>query len=83
METLGNEALGKIMNAVDESRQQVELDSRGGGRPQAGVLNILSSKNVGMDCILGVTHTRLGRVSPGQANYGLYNLIFSLTNLEK
>lgn len=50
METLGNEALGKIMNVVDESRQQVELDSRrGSGRPQTSVLNILSSKNVGMD----------------------------------
>lgn len=60
METLGNEALGKIMNVVDESRQQVELDSRrGSGRPQTSVLNILNSKNVGMDSTLSHTHTQI------------------------
>lgn len=48
METLGNEALGKIMNVVDEVRLQVELESRKGcRRAQTSVLNILNSKNVG------------------------------------
>lgn len=49
METLGNEALGKIMNVVDEAQLQVELESRKGSRrAQTSVLNILNSKNVGM-----------------------------------
>lgn len=82
METLGNEALGKIMNVVDGSRQQVELDSRSGsGRPQTSVLNILSSKNVGMEDTLGVTYTRLGRDNPGLANWDLLVSISSLANL--
>lgn len=60
METLGKEALGKIMNVVDESRHQLELESsRASSEPQASVLNILSSKTVGMDW---VSHTRLDGV---------------------
>lgn len=39
METLGNEALGKIMNIVDEVKLLVELESRRGGKkPQTSVL---------------------------------------------
>lgn len=49
METLGNEALGKIMNIVDEAKLQVELESkRGSRRPQTSVLNVLNNTRVGM-----------------------------------
>lgn len=48
METLGNEALGKILNIVDEAKLLVELESRRGGkRPQTSFLNILNNKRVG------------------------------------
>lgn len=49
METLGNEALGKIINIVDEAKMLVELESgRGGKRPQTSILNILNTARVGM-----------------------------------
>lgn len=48
MEILGNEALGKIMNIVDEAKLLVGLESgRGGKRPQTSVLNILNKARVG------------------------------------
>lgn len=48
METLGNEALGKIMNIVDEAKLLVELESgKGSKRPQTSVLNVLSTARVG------------------------------------
>lgn len=48
METLGNEALGKIMNIVDEAKLLVELESgRSSKRPQTSVLNILNKAQVG------------------------------------
>lgn len=48
METLGNEALGKIMNIVDEAKLLVELEpGRGGKRPQTSVLNVLNNARVG------------------------------------
>lgn len=48
METLGNEALGKIMNIVDEARLLVQSESmRGTTRPQTSVLNILNNARVG------------------------------------
>lgn len=48
METLGNEALGKIINIVDEVKMLVELESgRGGKRPQTSILNILNTARVG------------------------------------
>lgn len=48
METLGNEALGKILNIVDEAQLLGQLESRRGGkRPQTSVLNVLSSARVG------------------------------------
>uniref|UniRef100_A0A1A8SDF5 C2H2-type domain-containing protein n=1 Tax=Nothobranchius rachovii TaxID=451742 RepID=A0A1A8SDF5_9TELE len=47
METLGNEALGKILNIVDDVRLAVELHvGRNSKRPQTSVLNILSNANV-------------------------------------
>lgn len=49
METLGNEALGKIMNIVDEAKLLVELESRRGAkRPQTSILNVLNNARVGM-----------------------------------
>lgn len=48
METLGNEALGKIMNIVDEAKLLVQPESmRGNTRPQTSVLNILNNARVG------------------------------------
>lgn len=47
METLGNEALGKIVNIIDETELLVELQSRRRGkRPHTSILNIIN--NVGM-----------------------------------
>ncbi|KAI3365033.1 hypothetical protein L3Q82_010086 [Scortum barcoo] len=47
METLGNEALGKIMNIVDEAKLLVDLESgRGVKRPQTSILNILNKARV-------------------------------------
>lgn len=43
METLGNEALGKMLNLVDEA----ELESRS-RRPQTSFLNVLTNAHVGM-----------------------------------
>ncbi len=49
METLGNEALGKIVNIVDEAKLLVELESRKGiKRPQTSVLKVLNKACVGM-----------------------------------
>lgn len=42
METLGNEALGKMMNIVDEA--ELESESR---RPQTSFLNILRNASIG------------------------------------
>lgn len=48
METLGNEALGKIMNIVGEAKLPVELDAgRSCKRPQISILNILQDTQVG------------------------------------
>ncbi|KAM8837112.1 uncharacterized protein AB9W97_002469 isoform 2-T2 [Spinachia spinachia] len=48
METLGNEALGKIMNVVDEAKLSLEPPlGRGGKRPWTSVLNILNASHVG------------------------------------
>ena len=44
METLGNEALGKILNIVDEAEL---VSGRSGKRPQTSVLNILNNAQVG------------------------------------
>lgn len=52
METLGNEALGKIVNIIDETELLVELQSRRRvKRPQTSILNVLN--NVGMYTMLG------------------------------
>lgn len=54
METLGNEALGKMMNIVDEAEPLVELESwKGGQRPETNILNILNSTGVGTTCQTG------------------------------
>ena len=48
METLGNEALGKIVNIVDEAKLRVELQAgRGGKRPQTSILSVLNKARVG------------------------------------
>lgn len=48
METLGNEALGKILNLVDEAGLLAELHvGRGTRRPQTSVLNVLSNAHIG------------------------------------
>ena len=54
METLGNEAMGKIMKIVEDTKFLMEFEqrsfktSRGRKRPQMSVLNILSDGGVGM-----------------------------------
>lgn len=55
METLGNEALGKIVNIVDEAQLQVEPDGGGAKRPQTGILNVLNSARVGTFRTAGVS----------------------------
>lgn len=47
METLGNEALGKMMNIVDGAELVVELASQS-RRPQTSFLNVLRNAHVGM-----------------------------------
>lgn len=47
METLGNEALGKMMNIVDEAELVEELESQS-RRPQTSFLNVLRNAHVGM-----------------------------------
>lgn len=53
METLGNEALGKIMKIVDDTKFLMEFEqrsfktSRGRKSPRTSVLNILSDGGVG------------------------------------
>ena len=53
METLGNEAMGKIMKIVEDTKFLMEFEqrsfksSRGRKRPQTSVLNILSDGGVG------------------------------------
>ena len=65
METLGNEALGKIVNIVDEAKLQVELESgRGCRRPQTSVLNILNNAHVGTyGGPAPADHTPIGKAS--------------------
>lgn len=54
METLGNEALGRMMNIVDEAEPLVELESwKEGQRPQTSILNILNNTGVGTTCQTG------------------------------
>lgn len=65
METLGNEALGKIMNIVHDTRflmdfeQKAARSSRGRRKPQTSVLNILSDARVGV--YRGSAHRRLNQ----------------------
>lgn len=48
METLGNEALGKILNLLDEVGLTVEPPSgRGTRRLQTSMLNVLSNAHIG------------------------------------
>lgn len=48
METLGNEALGKILNIIDGARLEVELQfARSSRIPQTSALNVLHKANVG------------------------------------
>nr|XP_015817988.2 zinc finger protein ZFP2 [Nothobranchius furzeri] len=57
METLGNEALGKILNIVDDVRLAAELHvGRNSRRPQTSVLNILSNANVELEHSYGFRH---------------------------
>lgn len=53
METLGNEALGKMMNVVDEAELLVELESPS-RRAQTSFLNVLRNAHVGMAFTLTV-----------------------------
>ncbi|KAL6095392.1 uncharacterized protein ACO6RY_16598 [Pungitius sinensis] len=55
METLGNEALGKIMNVVDEAKLSLEPPpGRGGTGPRTSVLNILKDPHVEAEHSYGV-----------------------------
>lgn len=48
METLGNEALGKILNIIDGAKLVVELQvARSSKMPQTSALNVLHNANVG------------------------------------
>lgn len=49
METLGNEALGKIMNIIDEAELQGALHfAKSGNNPQTSILTILNKTRVGV-----------------------------------
>eukprot|EP00064_Thunnus_orientalis_P022923 superscaffoldBa00008182_g23145 len=55
METLGNEALGKIVNIVDEAKLLVELQAgRGGKRPQTSILSVLNKARVEVEHSYGL-----------------------------
>lgn len=48
METLGNEALGRILNIMDEARLVAQV-GHVCKKPQTSVLNVLSHTSVGMN----------------------------------
>ena len=58
METLGNEALGKIMKIVDDTKFLMDFEQKSfkavrgrKSKPQASILNILSEGGMGKGCL--------------------------------
>nr|XP_040049254.1 zinc finger protein 37-like isoform X3 [Gasterosteus aculeatus aculeatus] len=84
METLGNEALGKIMNVVDEAELSPEPPSgRGGRRPQTSVLNILNGAHVEAEHSYGVQPETSDARRPTQTKPGDEGTDNLLTNRDK